>query len=107
MAQTKRRGLGRGLSALIPDQPIKPETPSAATAGLVNLPIEEVLPSDSQPRQRFEETALEELRQSIDRHGILQPIVVRRRGSAFEIVAGERRWRAAQKAGLRDSGSGQ
>lgn len=100
----KRRNLGRGLSALIPP---KPETESGASMvtgrGLKRLPIEEVLPSDAQPRQLFEEDGIEELAQSIKTHGILQPIVVRQRGAGqFEIVAGERRWRAAQRAGLKE-----
>lgn len=105
----KRRSLGRGLSALIPPKPAGPQGPSATTAeaqsgarGLMELAIEEVLPSDGQPRQVFEDAALEELAASIREHGILQPIVVRRRGAQqYEIVAGERRWRAAQRAGLK------
>jgi ParB family transcriptional regulator, chromosome partitioning protein len=105
----KRRSLGRGLSALIPPKPPGPEAPSALAAeaqagarGLAELAIEEVLPSDGQPRQVFDEGPLEELAASIREHGILQPIVVRRRGpQQYEIVAGERRWRAAQRAGLR------
>jgi len=102
----KRRSLGRGLSALIPQKPLE-SIPSAVTPppatgrGLAKLRIDQVLPSDGQPRQVFEETALEELAQSIKKHGVLQPIVVRRRGAdQYEIVAGERRWRASQRAGL-------
>jgi ParB family chromosome partitioning protein len=101
----KRRNLGRGLSALIPP---KPEADAAAPSmvsgrGLKKLPIEEVLPSDAQPRQLFDEDGIEELAQSIKTHGILQPIVVRQRAPGqFEIVAGERRWRAAQRAGLKE-----
>ncbi len=100
----KRRSLGRGLSALIPPKP--PAAPGAAPAptgkGLVELAIEEVLPSDGQPRQLFEEAGLDELAASIKEHGVLQPIVVRQRApQQYEIVAGERRWRASQKAGLK------
>lgn len=96
----KRKNLGRGLSALIPPRP--PEAPSVLQGrGLLTLPIEEVLPSDSQPRQIFDEEGLDELAASIKAHGILQPIVVRQRApNRYEIVAGERRWRAAQRAGL-------
>jgi ParB family chromosome partitioning protein len=69
--------------------------------GLLQLAIEEVLPSDGQPRQVFDDVALDELAASIREHGILQPIVVRRRApQQYEIVAGERRWRAAQRAGM-------
>lgn len=100
----KRRSLGRGLSALIPPKPqgSPGEAPLPTGKGLVELPIEEVLPSDGQPRQVFEESALEELAASIREHGVLQPIVVRQRApQQYEIVAGERRWRAAQRAGLK------
>ena len=96
----KRRGLGRGLSALIPPKPLTPEAGLAARGALV-LPIEQILPGDAQPRQLFDDQKLEELAASIRAHGVIQPIVVRKRGGQFEIVAGERRWRAAQKAGLR------
>ncbi len=100
----KRRNLGRGLSALIPPKPEADSSPSMVTGrGLKKIPIEEVLPSDAQPRQLFEEDGIEELAQSIKTHGILQPIVVRQREAGqFEIVAGERRWRAAQRAGLQE-----
>lgn len=100
----KRRNLGRGLSALIPPKPEAEAGASMVTGrGLKRLPIEEVLPSDAQPRQLFDEDGIDELAQSIKTHGILQPIVVRQRGAGqFEIVAGERRWRAAQRAGLKE-----
>ena len=105
MAQAeRRRSLGRGLSALIPPHPAS-GTPTASTpsaTGLKTLSLDEVLPSDSQPRQVFREDALEELAESIREHGVLQPIVVRKRAAReYEIVAGERRWRAARKAGLK------
>jgi ParB family chromosome partitioning protein len=107
----KHRGLGRGLSALIPPKPVTEETSSSPSrAGqALQLPVEQILPGDSQPRQKFDDVALSELAESIRAHGIIQPIVVRQRplqnqaGSAmqYEIIAGERRWRAAQKAGLK------
>ncbi len=102
-----KRNLGRGLSALIPPKPAQssesnPPSAPEARNGLSQIPIDEVLPSDAQPRQVFDDAYLEELAGSIRDHGILQPIVVRRRSpSQYEIVAGERRWRASQRAGLR------
>jgi ParB family chromosome partitioning protein len=66
------------------------------------LPVEEILPGDAQPRQRFDDARLEELASSIRAHGVIQPVLVRRRGNLYELVAGERRWRAAQKAGLKE-----
>lgn len=106
MATTdKRRSLGRGLSALIPPKPESPSPmnfPAQNRNGLLTLPIEEVLPGDAQPRQVFQEEAIEELAASIREHGILQPIVVRQRApQQYDIIAGERRWRAAQRAGLK------
>jgi ParB family chromosome partitioning protein len=89
-------GLGRGLSSLIPKIEAKTEN------GLVQLGIHEIRGSVGQPRQHFEPSALEELASSVKLHGILQPIVVRRHPKGnYEIVAGERRWRAAELAGLK------
>jgi ParB family chromosome partitioning protein len=106
----KRRGLGRGLSALIPPKPTADEV-IVAGKGSLQLPVEQILPGDSQPRQRFDDVALSELAESIRAHGVIQPIVVRQRSllsgrneggpTQYEIIAGERRWRAAQKAGLK------
>ncbi len=89
-----RQSLGRGLSALLGDD-------KAPDAGVNELDIELIVPNPDQPRTRFTEAALENLAQSIRANGVVQPIVVRPKGSQFEIVAGERRWRAAQRAGLR------
>ena len=89
-----RQSLGRGLSALLGDD--KP----AESAGS-EIDIDLIDPNPDQPRSRFTESALEELSQSIVANGVVQPIVVRPKGTRYEIVAGERRWRAAQKAGLR------
>jgi ParB family chromosome partitioning protein len=92
-----RQALGRGLSALLGDE--DPRAPTSET--LVNeLDIDLIQPNPEQPRTRFTDSALEELAQSIAANGIVQPIVVRRKGDRYEIVAGERRWRAAQRAGL-------
>jgi ParB family chromosome partitioning protein len=92
-----RKALGRGLAALIPDA-----TAPVANTGLRRLPIERIQPNRKQPRKFFEDKALAELASSIKEHGVLQPIVVRKQGDAYEIVAGERRWRASAKAGLHD-----
>ncbi len=90
-------GLGKGLGSLIPKAvETKPQ------AGLVQISVDEIRGSPNQPRQYFEEGALRELSESVKRHGILQPIVVRKHTKGFyEIVAGERRWRAAELAGLK------
>lgn len=93
-----RRALGRGLSSLIPP-------PAAATttgSGYRTLPIERIKPNKKQPRKMFDEAALAELTHSIRTQGVLQPILVRKLGDDYEIVAGERRWRAATRAGLRE-----
>ncbi len=95
----ERRGLGRGLSALLADVAAPNETPEAAQEGLVHVPIDRIDPNPDQPRRRFDPAALEELAQSIRQHGLLQPIVVRAAADGrYQIVAGERRWRAAQLA---------
>ena len=90
----KRPALGKGLSALIPDAP---ETPRS---GVVELDIDALSPNDHQPRLQMDEARLEELSQSIKANGILQPILVRRIADGYRIIAGERRWRAARRAGL-------
>jgi len=101
----KRPALGRGLSALIPTAPTaqapQPSlAPAREPARPSELDIDLLAPNPRQPREHIEETHLEELAQSIRSHGVIQPIVVRRAGGRYEIVAGERRWRAAQRAGL-------
>ena len=88
-----RQPLGRGLSALLGDESTKDN--------VLELDIDQIEPNSEQPRTRFTETALDELAQSITANGIVQPIIVRKKGSKYQIVAGERRWRAAQRAGLR------
>ena len=94
----KRPALGRGLSALIPDAAPPPLVARDQTPQ--ELDIDLLTPNPRQPRTYIEEAQLEELAQSIRTHGVLQPVLVRRIDSRFEIVAGERRWRAAQRAGL-------
>lgn len=90
-----KRALGRGLGALLP-----PAESEEAPGRLRDLPIESLVPNPQQPRRTFEPRALEELAQSIRTSGVLQPLVVRPRGAQYEILVGERRWRAAQQAGL-------
>lgn len=93
----KRRGLGRGLDALIPTSfSEEPATEEIVT----NLPINLIRPNPFQPRQQFSDEELEDLAMSIKMHGLLQPILVRPKEEGYELVAGERRWRAAQMAGL-------
>jgi ParB family transcriptional regulator, chromosome partitioning protein len=123
MSQAKRRVLGRGLSALLPGAPaaapvepdaaeeaepaetaVLPAPPPAGKRAYFQAQIEEVYPSTEQPRKRFAEGQLDELADSIRAHGIIQPLIVRPRperdGGGFLLIAGERRWRAAQRAGL-------
>lgn len=92
-----RQPLGRGLSALLGDEKVEEVTGSAST----EIDIDLISPNPEQPRTRFAEENLEELTQSIRANGVVQPIVVRQRGNRYEIVAGERRWRASQRAELR------
>ena len=96
MASKKPSGLGRGLGALLGDDVMNTETQSA-----MYLPISEVESNSAQPRKFFDEAALAELADSIRQHGIIQPLTVRRLSSGYyQIIAGERRWRAARLAGL-------
>ncbi len=94
-----RQALGRGLSALISEE--RPEATLEARIGTSEIDIDLIEPNPQQPRKRFKEEDLEGLQQSITANGIIQPIVVRPFGGRYQIVAGERRWRAAQRAGLR------
>lgn len=113
MAQPKseKRGLGRGLSALMADVGTSSEDATRPTDGAAPsrpdrmVPVEQLLPNPDQPRRRFEDGALRDLAQSISQKGVIQPLIVRphpRKEDHFEIVAGERRWRAAQKAQLHE-----
>ena len=88
--------LGKGLGALLPEygQP-EPKT-------LLYCGIEEIIPNRSQPRKHFDESKLQELAESIKEKGILEPLLVRRTDQGYELIVGERRWRAAQKAGLKE-----
>ena len=92
----RKHGLGRGLDALIPTGGAEP-----GEAGVREIPVNQISPNRFQPRQGFDPAKLEELANSIREHGVVQPVVVRPLDGGFELVVGERRWRAAQQAGLR------
>ncbi len=91
-----RKVLGRGINALLGN-----ENASSKNEELLEIDLDLIEPNSQQPRARFSEENLEELAQSIRANGVVQPIIVRRKGGRFQIVAGERRWRASQKAGLK------
>jgi ParB family chromosome partitioning protein len=93
---TKRMALGKGLGALLP------EFGQAEPKTLLYCGIEEIIPNRSQPRKHFDESKLQELAESIKEKGILEPLIVRRTDQGYELIVGERRWRAAQKAGLKE-----
>lgn len=95
----KKNVLGRGLASLIPDA--KPGEGAAPKKEFFQCDIEKIIPSTYQPRKIFSKEALDELVESIKAHGIIQPLIVRHRDGHYELIAGERRWRAAQKAGLK------
>jgi ParB family chromosome partitioning protein len=98
----RRQALGKGLGALIPQKPpaSAPSEAEAARKGVLRVPIEEIEPNRFQPRKSFDDVTLDELAGSIEEHGLMQPILVRRHEDGYEIIAGERRWRACQRVGL-------
>jgi len=93
---TKRMALGKGLGALLP------EFGQGEPKTLLYCGIEEIVPNRSQPRKHFDESRLQELAESIKEKGILEPLIVRRIEQGYELIVGERRWRAAQRAGLKE-----
>lgn len=97
----KKRGLGKGLSALISDELINDNNEKSKDS-IINIDISLIIPNKEQPRQNFEEEALEDLANSIKIYGLLQPIILRKVEKKYEIVAGERRWRACKMAGLKE-----
>ena len=107
MTQMKKRGLGRGLDALFKDNQAENQSQAESQAAVkgkpVRLPIAQLQPGKYQPRRHFDQEALEQLAESITNHGIIQPLLVRALGAdSYEIIAGERRWRAAQLAKLHE-----
>ena len=117
-AKTKAKGLGKGLEALFGDAEVAPAEKKPASrkkqeegktsespadkSGVLYVDVNDIKPNSSQPRKNFDEEKLEELAASIESHGVIQPIVLRVLGKGYEIVAGERRWRAARMAGLKE-----
>jgi ParB family chromosome partitioning protein len=100
---TRRNALGRGLDALIPGSgpALSSVGPAPAAEGApAEIPVDAIDPNPEQPRRHFDADELARLADSIRRHGVLQPVVVRRAGSRYELVVGERRWRASREAGL-------
>lgn len=105
-----KHGLGRGLSALINEKPAAAMKTGLEATGAnndtppegltTNVPVDKIRPNPKQPRRRFAPEALEDMVRSIQTHGVLQPLLVRRIGDHYELIAGERRWRAARQAGL-------
>ena len=103
---TPKRGLGKGLSALIGDKPMVEDLLGDNLESKVNIikniPLSDIIPRDDQPRKQFSSESLKELSKSIEVHGVIQPIIVRKIGDKYEIVAGERRYRASLLAGLKE-----
>lgn len=99
----KKKSLGRGLASLIPEAPVGANGIATVQAKkeMFSCDIEKIVPNTYQPRKIFEKEALDDLVSSIKVHGIIQPLVVRQRDGRYELIAGERRWRAAQRAGLK------
>ena len=107
IADKRRPALGRGMAALLSNAPPPPSAnaavvPIAPGRQLLALPIEAIERNPEQPRKRFDELKLEELAASIREHGVVEPILVRKDGGKYRILAGERRWRAAARAGLKE-----
>lgn len=108
MAASKNRGLGKGLDALFSSSEIKIPTEPTSDAerlenrGISYIDINDIKPNEKQPRKNFDEEKLEELATSIKEHGLIQPVILRHSEIGYEIVAGERRWRACRKAGIKE-----
>ena len=101
MIKTKKRGLGKGLGALIPEMSLDKESKSEwQEDSIKHIDINKIFANKNQPRKNFEKEGIEELSQSIKQHGIIQPIIVAKTNEKYMIIAGERRWRAAKDAGI-------
>lgn len=106
----KKKGLGKGLDSLIPEKSNKPlakesaeeKRESESGSGIQMMKINMVEPNRDQPRKKFDEDAILELADSIKQFGVLQPLLVRKNKDYYEIIAGERRWRAAKQAGVKE-----
>src|SRR5690349_21307288 len=99
--ENPRKALGKGLGALLPTRPPSPPPPTKEETA-THVPIDPIDANPLQPRRTFHSEHLEELAQSIRANGVIQPLVVRRAGSRYQLVAGERRWRAAKMADARE-----
>jgi ParB family chromosome partitioning protein len=98
----KKTGLGKGLDALFKDTKIEENEEIQDGEKILKVDINEVEPNKEQPRKRFDDEAIEELSESIKRYGLIQPIIVTKKDGYYEIIAGERRWRACKKAGIKE-----
>ncbi|NBI08121.1 ParB/RepB/Spo0J family partition protein [Senegalia massiliensis] len=96
----KKRGLGRGLSALIPDEPKQDSDLDKEEGKIIDIKLSKIKPNKNQPREKFNLDTIEELSRSIDKVGLIQPIVVKKSNSGYEIIAGERRFRAVKNLGV-------
>jgi ParB family chromosome partitioning protein len=97
-----KRGLGKGLDTMIPERITETESREENVSRETLLPIHEIEPNKFQPRKTFDEGSLQELAESIKQYGVIQPLIVQKKGRLYEIIAGERRWRAARLAGLKE-----
>lgn len=98
-----KKGLGKGLDIMIPEQIVKNKQEKSDNVSRETfIPISEIEPNKSQPRKRFDEDALQELADSIKQYGVIQPLILQKRDKFYEVIAGERRWRAARMAGLKE-----
>ena len=95
-----KKGLGKGLDSMIPEKKTKAELKEVADKSFIEVKISEIDPNVGQPRKSFNEDELLELAESIKIHGVIQPVILTKRGKRYELIAGERRWRAAKLAGL-------
>ncbi|MGP1611932.1 MAG: ParB/RepB/Spo0J family partition protein [Catonella sp.] len=96
-----KKGLGKGLDSMIPENKTKTEIKSATDNPFVEIPVVDIDPNLGQPRKSFDEDGLLELSESIKMHGVIQPLILTKRGKRYEIIAGERRWRASKLAGIK------
>ena len=96
-----KKGLGKGLDSMIPENKTKAEVKNATDNSFVEIPIADIDPNLGQPRKSFDEDGLLELSESIKIHGVIQPLILTKRGKRYEIIAGERRWRASKIAGIK------
>ncbi len=97
-----KKGLGKGLDSMIPERIIENKDSDRDVSRETYIPINEIEPNHSQPRKKFDEDSLQELAESIKQYGIIQPLILQKKGKYYEIIAGERRWRAARLAGLKE-----